>query len=173
MELGLRECQFKGNIMFDVLPKGSISEEGTILQVDHKLFAYSDEEIPIAAEFLNEKGIPVYAELIVEVRKEGRVIDSIASDKVLIGGNEKQTLSVFFAPKQPGKFTLTTLVSYGNVREKETPGKDSILEVIEKEGTETTPWLPIIILVIISILILSLILKIRKHKKNPPVLLRP
>jgi len=156
-------------VAFEVVEKGSIEEKGELLELK------TNTENPEVGEVVKVEGVfsntgvaNIIGKLIVEVEKDGKIIDVIESSKTGVSIGEEETFSIFFEPEQDGLYTLKGYVEFSG---KNTAEKLLELDVGGEGGTliDKTAGKPLFIIVLVAVLVAAgtfAYLKFGKKKKR-------
>jgi hypothetical protein len=136
---------------FIVFPQGTLRQSGELLSIKtNKLIYLPDEKIKLEAEFKNTGSIRLRGALTTEISKGNTLLDILRSDEVVIERGETSTFNKIFTFNEPGKYTLSSLIEYGNKKTKPEIIKISV-------NVPTSPVFPIIAAAAATLLLLTLI----------------
>lgn len=101
-------------IRFQVFPKGTLAQEGTItsLQSDKKEYQQG-ELVKLVGVFQNTGSLGVTATMAVDMFLKGQRIDALKSEPLFIVSKKTGELDVTFRPPQEGNYEVTGYMVYG------------------------------------------------------------
>ncbi|MFH1631626.1 MAG: hypothetical protein ABIA47_01190 [bacterium] len=111
------ELLYETEVIFDVAPTGTLENQGELM-----LFTASDahpsvgELVKLEGLFTNTGASNLISKLIVEVAKNGSIVEVLESNTVGTRIGAEETLSVFFQPESTGKYSLTGYVEYAGIK---------------------------------------------------------
>jgi hypothetical protein len=167
VNLRVEECNAEDTLTFSVVEKGGIIDKGELVSISNKPWANVDETVEIIATFMNSGERSVNAKFKGNIRLEDEIVKVIETEEVIVPSGEKADFSIFFVPKQQGRYMTSGRVVYNK---KLTYEKGSVLNVVPADEVaaekEKFPLLPLIIYIIIIITILFILRKIVKDRKK-------
>ncbi|MFH0978202.1 MAG: hypothetical protein V1837_02760 [Candidatus Woesearchaeota archaeon] len=159
------ECGASDLLTFSVLEKGAIADEAELLDIKAKPWVSLGEIVPINAIFRNTGSRTVFATFKGKVSLDDQVIQLLQSAEIQVMPNENVNFTLYFTPKQQGKFIVTGRVQYNR---KLTFEKGTVINVLPgKELPSVVEGLrivPLIVFVILLLFIIILLSKIRKAR---------
>ena len=113
-DITVRPCQDSKLLTFDIVEPGTLALDGILKTIITKVWAEVGEITQIIAVFQNIGESPVKAKFKGNVQLDGRVIQILESEQVVVGIGEEANLTTFFTPGVPGRFIVKGRVFYGN-----------------------------------------------------------
>jgi hypothetical protein len=158
-------CGFFRVFDLEVLEKGSLKTEGSILGLSLKDAAGAREIVPVRAEFKNNGETRVIARFEGEVFFEGRLIGNVSSENIYIEPGETITLVGYYSPNEPGGYTVIGKVLYNGKITDELSGS---FRVNGNGGVSSglIVFLNLLVLVLIVVLIVFILGKIKKIRRK-------
>jgi len=148
-------------LTFDVKEKGSLETSGVLHNILNDVWVTVGDIVPITAVFENTGENQASAKFKGTIELEGRVIDLIESEELLVLPGEKVDFVMFFTPKEDGRHIIKGKVFYGSKRTFESFG---VLNVLPRETN--TALIVVLIVVLIAAIIIALIV-LRRSRKTP------
>ncbi|MEI6510816.1 MAG: hypothetical protein WCO25_02120 [Candidatus Uhrbacteria bacterium] len=159
---------------FNVFAPGTMAQSGELVSVSTKKDSFElGEKVPVDAVFSNTGDIVISGLLMGELYKDGAYVDLIRGEEVSVGPGESSNLSLLLDPKDPGRYSLTTYVKFGN---KKTLSKDVVLTVNEAVALKTLNsyvGIGVLSVVILLFVLLIVIVRRRRHGKEATAKARP
>ncbi|NTV23759.1 MAG: hypothetical protein HGA85_05290 [Nanoarchaeota archaeon] len=166
-EIFVRECGISQTVTFDIVEKGAISDSGVLVGIKTNPKSNVGELLPLAPLFRNDGPRKVVAKFRGEVKdmKSGKIIAAIESDSLEVNPGSTMEFPMTISLPKAGEYQISGRVVYNN---KITFEERSIVVEVEggNPGFEMPPILYFFVYIIIGLLIMILIGKIRKAKKN-------
>lgn len=165
VNMEVNECKASSLSTFSVVEKGGIVDKGDLIGIINKPWAYTGETVQITAKFQNSGKRSVTAKFKGTIRLDDKIVRLIETDEVIVPAGETADFDIFFAPKVPGRYTLTGRVIYNK---KLTFEKGTVLNVNQapEEEIKKFSFLPLLIYVAIIITILFILRRIIKEKRK-------
>lgn len=153
------------DVVFEVVPTGSLSRKGEIVSFDHEQNIGPGEILKIVATFKNTGKVDVTAKLSVEVYDGSSLVEVLEGDGRRVRVGKSEELTVFFTPEKEGKYKLVGKVEYSG---QVTSSSESSVRVGAVVGGGVS--LPVILIIVI-VLIVAIVggILFLKSKKTPSV----
>ena len=165
--------QKEENLVFEIVPVGSLQKTGNLKDLICAKTAAIGETIKINGVFENTGLSDYSAKLVAEIYKNDKLIKLVESDLADVTAGKTENLSAYFAPEEPGEYTVKAHVAYSG---KKTPEKETqvlvrnavLLASLASFGLSGfMPWAAIFILfLIVVIIIMAVIFKKRNTNKT-------
>jgi hypothetical protein len=153
-------------LTFNVVEKGELSDQGSLLRIENKAWAVVQEIVPIAAIFRNDGSRIISAKFKGQVMLDNKIIKIIDTDALDILPGEIGKIETYFQPNQPGQYAIVGRVLYNNKLSYE---KSSLLNVNSKMPTgnaiygKIRPISYVPIIMVIGILVFLILIKKKKR----------
>jgi hypothetical protein len=161
----LEECGISKLTTFDILERGQISDSGVLVGIRSNDIVKTKEPMAIEPIFRNQGQRKVFAKFKGEVRnlKTDKIEQVLESEELEVNSGETVTWRLFYTPKKTGTYQIAGRVLYNN---KLTFEEHSKIVTAKSTGLSISWMLLIILYLIIGLVILILIGKIKKARKN-------
>lgn len=134
------------NQEFELLPFGTLSRRGELVELEYDGEPSVGSKIRILATFLNTGEIDTRARLVGEVHVDGVFTDNLSSDERWVEPGEKVTLRAYLGIEKTGRYVVEGWVEYdGKVTE--------VKELSFKVGSEPGSVLPVVVMVFAALLV--------------------
>jgi hypothetical protein len=140
-----------------------VFQQGTLAQMaeveyfkTNKTSYLPDENIQLETKMANTGEISVNAVMVVDVYKDGTLIDFLRSDPLTFSVHEQGLLTDVYKLSEPGVYTFSSYVSYGN---KRTIPLELDVEIVGTSTLTTVQMTIILAIICIVLLVLALIRK--------------
>ena len=164
---------------FEVHVLGTLAQAGTLKGMSMNKVSYRpDEQAKVSAIFQNEGQVRLKAKFVLEITREGEIIDLLKSDEFDVGLGEEFVFSQFFKAGEVGTYLASGYIEYGN---RNTPSKEFSFEVlsppteqsiaastIDSTLSRLDSVLGLGIFTVVLIVCLALIMLWRRHRMSRP-----
>ena len=100
------------NLTFQILPRGSVTRKGELLNLTYNGTLAIDNTIKIFGEFRNTGLIETEAKLILEIYRDDKFIDTLESEEILVARGNKFTFTNYLKITEAGKYNIRGYVTY-------------------------------------------------------------
>lgn len=161
-DLQVPECYSSDTLTFDVLEEGALKAEGVIVNMYSIPLTYVDQTIPVIIDFKNTGEKEVNAYFKGEVNHEGKIIQLLESEKISIPVDQTNNFTMYFTPKEEGRYIVKGRVFYENKRTFES---STVINAYKKKIKilDVLVWMIYASILIVMILIYRTIKKERKR----------
>jgi len=154
-------------LTFNVVAKGEISDKGSLLRIENKVWALTNEIVPITAVFSNDGSRMMTAKFKGQILLDNKIVKIIDTDFINIEPGQAGRIETYFQPGQPGQYAIVGRVLYNNKLSFE---KSSLLNVNPSMPTGSVVYSRIkpvsFIPAVMVIVILVFLILIKKRKKK-------
>jgi hypothetical protein len=161
-EITAEECLATDILTFDVMEIGSLTTNGLFEKIANKPWVKIGEIVPITAIFRNIGEKSVLAQFKGFISLNEKVIDVIESENLNVRVSEAVNFTMFFTPKEDGRYIVKGRIFYDNKQTFESTGIINVNSPMEKEGGGFDKAF---IYGIMLFIVLVLLFKIRKIRK--------
>ncbi len=158
-DLSVSPCEDSKLLTFDIVEPGSLALDGIFKTILTKVWVDIGEITPVTAVFQNVGEAAVKAKFRGNVELNGRVVQLLETEEVVVDVGETTNLTTFFTPKGPGRYIIRGRIYYGN---KQTFENTGIINVL---GTVIN-WPLIIVYSLIVLLLIFIIYKLSRRRKH-------
>ena len=99
-------------VPFELFPPGTLTKEGEIVSFEYKGQAALNSVVKLEGIFSNTGQAAAYAQLIAEVYREGSLVDTVESEKILSPVGQQVTTSVYYTFEEVGSYTVEGFIAY-------------------------------------------------------------
>ena len=162
--ISVPECMGStGKVEFSILERGAIEDKGELLRIRNSPWAFAGEFVMIEALFVNKGTTNVDAQFRGQVRLDGRIVEALESDVIMVEAGQEMPLEMLFQPSEEGRYVISGRVLYNR---KITADREAILNVRPRQGDLPIYWIVIIGLGYVIALFIALYLIMLFRKKN-------
>jgi len=100
------------NLSFKILPRGTLTRRGELINLSYSGEPTKGNIIKILAEFKNTGEVETNAKLIGEVYRDGKLVETIESDEILVLKGETVQFTTYLKINDMGKYMLKSYILY-------------------------------------------------------------
>jgi len=153
------------SVMFEIVEAGSLQRQGILKEIINEEEVELGEIVKITGVFENTGQTGLSAKLVLEIYKDGKLVDLIESELISVEQGKTESLTAYFKPTEEGKYIIKGHIAYSG---KTTAAKESTFNVKAKAKdlvTSSIVALVIKALIIILCLIVGIVIFFRMKKK--------
>ena len=137
----------KGDRTFEILPLGSLTRQGELVDLDYEGSLTVGKPIKITGLFKNSGSIATRARLSGEIYRGGSLIDVVSGDEMTVLIFSENPLTAYYTPKEPGEYTMKTCAVFEG---KTTDSKDMVFTVQSDASGLNLPLSPVPVIVALA-----------------------
>lgn len=162
IDIYVLECYSSQTLTFDVLEVGALKSNLVLTDIVTEPWVEKDDTTFIKIFFSNQGEKSVRAQFKGQITKQGKIIQILESESVLVGVGETGDLGFYFTPREIGKYIISGRIFYDGKRTFE---NSAIINVIDS-GFKLKKLLKPTIYVFLIVAIAYLLYRIQKEKKS-------
>jgi len=109
---------YNTSIKFEIFEKGTVSENGELLNISHKNITSKGGLLKITGEFKNTGEVTEKAKLKTEIYKDNDLVDFVESEEITVLKDKTENLDVFYRFNDKGTYNLKSYVIYGELKKR-------------------------------------------------------
>jgi len=156
-------CDFLIDGFINIVEPGTIQDKGRLTSLSASLWVYQGEQVPLTAKFTNDGPRTVTAKFVGQIFEGERLIAPITSDEIEVQPGTVQDFILFFVPPSTGRYTVSGKVIFNKKASNE---MGAIVTVVPKEGTTSTPWIALLLYLLLLVAIFMVVRKILRDRRQ-------
>jgi hypothetical protein len=173
--------RWEERVVFEIVPQGSIAAKLELRSLSATRQAVAGTVVRIEGTVANVGETPLEAKLIVEIEREGSIIDLLESEPALLLPHEESRIVLYYQPSSPGAYRALSSLAYAGKRSEVQEASFEIVPAASvesltgltaaagerKANTVTPADLILLALAAVSIMVSARIINRRRGRHTP------